>query len=71
MDEKDFLYKMKKDILNTDKNVNMETSLHDMESWDSIALVSFISMASECTDKTVFAADVRKAKKIGDLYTLL
>ena len=45
--------------------------LEDFDYWDSLAILSIISMASESYKKTFKAADIRECKTIGDLCKLI
>lgn len=68
--EKDFLEKMM-DILDCEKEINMESELNDIEEWDSLSFVSFLAMATSAYGGEVVAADVKSANTIGDLFELV
>lgn len=57
------------DIIEID-DVTLETQLDD-ESWDSLAVVSFISEADNEFDKVVSPTEVNKATKVADLLELI
>ncbi len=70
MTEKEFL-DMMDEILDSEESVKMEMVLDDIEEWDSLSAMMFQSEIFKRTKKPVAPADVRKAKTIGDLYTLV
>ncbi|HGF7511281.1 phosphopantetheine-binding protein [Vibrio cholerae] len=57
------------DILEID-DVTLETELNE-ESWDSLAVVTFISEADNEFDKVVSPSEVNKATKVADLLELI
>lgn len=64
------LKKKLEDILDVE-TVNDEDALKEFDYWDSLAILSIISMASESYKKTFKAADIRECKTIGDLCKLI
>ena len=70
MSEKDFLAQMA-DILEMDEEVNMDTVLGELEEWDSLSYVSFISMANATLGKKVTVKDLKAANTVADLYNLV
>lgn len=70
MNEQDFLKKML-DILDTEKEINMQTTLVDLEEWDSLSFVSFLAAMSEYSSKRIAPLTVREALTLGDLYALV
>ena len=71
MTEKEFLTKMKEDILDTEDKLAMDTELAELEDWDSLAIVDFIAMANTACGKKVKRVEVTGAKTFADLYALL
>lgn len=65
-----FLEKMI-DLLDADIEISMETTLAELEEWDSLSFVSFLAMAKVFCSKTIEPAKVRAAETIQDLYLLL
>ena len=45
MNEELFLKKMKEDVLDTEMDIKMDTLLEDIDEWDSLSVVSFITFA--------------------------
>lgn len=70
MTEQEFKEKML-DVLNREEEVELDTNLNDVEEWDSLAYVAFLTMAAEYTEKTIRAAQVRNAQTMRDLYDLI
>lgn len=64
------LKKKLEDILDVE-TVNDKDALEEFDYWDSLAILSIISMASESYKKTFKAADIRECKTIGDLCKLI
>ena len=77
MDVKDFLKAMKEDVLDTEKDLTMDTSLSDIEEWDSLSVVSFLALVKKLNNKTgknhtdVNVKMVQGARTIQDLFNLL
>lgn len=70
MTEQDFLQKMQEDILDTDEELTMDTTLNDIEEWDSLSYVSFVALA-KMNGVAVERSAIRNAETIGDLFNLL
>jgi len=65
-----FIEKMK-ELIDTEMEINGETFLANIEEWDSLSFVSFLTMANVIYGKKVKSEDVRQAKTINDLYNLI
>ena len=70
MSDKEFLEIMG-EILDTDKDLTMDTVLDTVEEWDSLSYVMFQAQMLEKVQKKMIPSDVKKAKTIGDLYALI
>ncbi|WP_196599569.1 phosphopantetheine-binding protein [Pectinatus frisingensis] len=70
MTKEKFIEKMA-DILDTEDKIGMDSILVDIEEWDSLSLVSFMALANVECKKKLSLTDVKQAKSINDLYTLL
>lgn len=53
------------------EDLSLDTSLSDIENWDSVAVLGVITMASESFNKDLSLEDVSKVNTIGELYSLL
>ena len=70
MEEKEFLAQLA-DILETEENVTMETVLGDIEEWDSLSYVSFISMTNAALGKKVTVKELKAANTVAELFALI
>ena len=50
---------------------NAETVYRDLDEWDSLAVLSIISMIDEEFEKTVTGADLREYSTIKELYNFI
>jgi acyl carrier protein len=48
-----------------------ETSLEDLEEWDSMAALSFIVLLDEEFNKKITAKEIRAFKTIGDMLSVM
>lgn len=48
-----------------------ETILKNMETWDSVAILSFIALMSEKYDKVFHASEIMVCKTVADLMDLM
>ena len=77
MDGKDFFKTMKEEVLDTEMDLTMDTSLSDIEEWDSLSVVSFLAVVKKLNNKTgkkhsdVNVKMVQSARTIQDLFNLL
>jgi len=51
-------------------SLSPDTVLDSLDSWDSLAVISFIALVDEHFDHVVAGEDLAKAKSIGDLLAL-
>ncbi len=70
MTEQEFIKKMV-DITDTEDEIAMDTALEEIEEWDSLSHVGFLSLCANTSKTKVNASEVRKAETIRDLYNLL
>ncbi len=70
MTEQDFIKKMA-DIMDTEDEITMDSVLEDIEEWDSLSLIGFLSLCTKCAATKVNAPEARAAKTIRDLYHLV
>ena len=68
MNEQVFLDKMKG--LMDNENLTMDTTLSDLEEWDSVSVLGFVSIALDC-GKELNLKQIGACSTIGDLYALL
>ena len=60
-----------KEVLDTSKEINMDSVLAEIEEWDSLAMVSFAAMANVEFGITLQASQIKEAKTIKDLFSLI
>lgn len=70
MTQEAFIEKMT-DILDVDREITMDDKLSELEEWDSLGVVSYISMANISCNRKVEIKAVRHAATVRDLYDLL
>lgn len=70
MTQEVFLEKMI-DLMDTEKNITMESVLNEIEEWDSLSYVAFLAMIQTNCEKKIFPSDVREAKTMNDLFELV
>lgn len=70
MHEQEFLEKMV-DLMDTEDEITMDSILSDIDEWDSLSLVAFLSLCTKYAKTKVDAPEARAAKTIRDLYNLL
>ena len=68
MNENIFLAKMKE--LTDNESLTMATTLADLEEWDSVTILGYVSIALSC-GKKLDVKQIKDCSTIADLYTLL
>jgi acyl carrier protein len=71
MEAKEFLELFIEEVEVEDTDVSLDTPLSDIEEWDSLAVMTVISIADEHFGKKLNASDIKTAVSINDLYQLL
>lgn len=51
--------------------LNEEICLDDLDEWDSLGKISFMSMVDERFNKVVKVSEIRKCEKVGDLLRIM
>jgi acyl carrier protein len=64
------LFQILADILEVD-NITNDDILEEFDCWDSLTILSIISMASEKYNKKLSAKDIREAYTVEDLYKVI
>ncbi len=70
MTTKEFIEKLI-DILDCEEEITMETELSEIEEWDSLGVISFLAEMGRLSAAPVKAADVKAAKTVEDLFSLV
>ena len=58
-------------LLDLEEEPAMDASLADFEDWDSLANVTFLSMANKVSSTRIAPESVQKAKTVADLFALV
>ena len=69
--EKDIFFKIFRDALETEVDCNLDTTLEEIEEWDSIGKLSFISEMDSEFDITLSPQKLDAAVTVNDLYLLV
>ena len=67
MKVEDFL-KTLKEMMDTDADLTLETKLSEVEEWDSLSLVTFLSFCNARLNRPVEPEEIKSAKTVSDLY---
>lgn len=60
------------DILELELNeIKVDSVLNDIETWDSVAILSFIAVMNEEFDKYPMANEIKSYKTVGDLMKVM
>jgi len=66
----DFL-KTLKEMMDTDADLTLETKLSEVEEWDSLSLVTFLSFCNARLNRPVEPEEIKSAKTVSDLYEFI
>lgn len=64
----DEFLKTLKEMMDTDADLTLETKLSDVEEWDSLSLVTFLSYCNAKLNRPVEPEEIKNAKTVNDLY---
>ena len=67
MKAEEFIKKLQ-EIMDTEENLTLETNLSDIEDWDSLSFVSFLSFCNSRMKLSVTPDELKLAKTVGDLF---
>lgn len=70
MDRNVFVEKLK-ELLDCENEIAMETSLDDIEEWDSLGVITFLAEMNKYATSQIRADAVKNAHRVEDLYGLL
>ena len=60
-----------KDMMDTETDLTLETKLSEVEEWDSLSLVTFLSYCNAKLNRPVEPEELKSAQTVNDLYKLL
>ena len=58
------------ELIDTEEKLTLETKLADVEDWDSLSLVSFLSFCNSKLKLSLTPEEVKAAKTVSDLFNL-
>ena len=67
MTVEEFLKKLK-EMMDTETELTLETKLSDVEEWDSLSLVTFLSFCNARLNRPVEPEEIKSAQTVNDLY---
>ncbi|MBR3622978.1 MAG: hypothetical protein IKN43_06480 [Selenomonadaceae bacterium] len=70
MNEHDFIEQLV-NLMDTEEDISMDSSLENIEEWDSLSYVSFLAMCTKHLGRRVEPQKVREAKTVRDLYEIV
>ncbi len=70
MSEEKFI-KQLTDIMDTEAELTLETKLADVEEWDSLSLVSFLSFCNARLKRPILPEEIKQAQTVKDLYKIV
>lgn len=70
MKVEDFL-KTLKEMMDTDADLTLDTKLSEVEEWDSLSLVTFLSFCNARLNRPVEPEEIKSAKTVSDLYEFI
>ena len=72
MELNDFIQKFAEQFESTDRNsIKASTRYKDLEEWDSLAVLTIISMINSTYNVELIGADVRGTNTVEELYNLV
>lgn len=69
--KKDEFIKQLIDIMDTEAELTLETNLSDVEEWDSLSLVSFLSFCNARLRRPILPEEIKSAQTVNDLYKIV
>ena len=58
------------ELIDTEEKLTLETKLADVEDWDSLSLVSFLSFCNSKLKLSLTPEEVKAAQTVSDLFNL-
>lgn len=59
------------DIMDTETELTLDTNLSDVEEWDSLSLVSFLSFCNARLKRPILPEEIKSAQTVNDLYKIV
>jgi hypothetical protein len=71
VERKEFVTKMEELLEQPPGSMTGEEKLEDLDGWDSMTLIGFMSMADECCSRKPTPREVGQCETVADLYKLV
>lgn len=59
------------DIMDTETELTLETELSEVEEWDSLSLVSFLSFCNARLKRPILPDEIKSAQTVKDLFEIV
>ena len=59
------------EIMDTETELTLDTKLSDVEEWDSLSLVSFLSFCNARLKRPILPEEIKKAQTVKDLFAIV
>ena len=70
MKAEEFLKNLK-ELIDTEKDFDLETKLKDIEDWDSLSFVAFLSFCNSKLKLSITPEELKLAETVGDLIKIV
>ena len=70
MKAEEFLKNLK-ELIDTEKDFDLETKLKDIEDWDSLSFVAFLSFCNSKLKLSITPEELKLAETVGDLFKIV
>lgn len=70
MQAEEFIKKLK-EIMDTEENLTLETKLSEIEDWDSLSFVAFLSFCNSKMKLSITPEELKLAETVGDLFKII
>lgn len=70
MSKEEFI-KQLTDIMDTETELTLDTNLSDVEEWDSLSLVSFLSFCNARLKRPILPDEIKSAQTVNDLFKIV
>lgn len=59
------------DIMDTETELTLDTQLSEVEEWDSLSLVSFLSFCNARLKRPILPEEIKSAQTVKDLFEIV
>ena len=57
-----------KELMDTDADLTPDTNLSEIEEWDSLSVVTYLSFCNARLKRPILPEEIKKAQTVNDLY---